>query len=197
MRISIAVLILASFAAFTDQSKADVITTYNVTGSFEDGASLSGTVTIDTTTADATSMNLSIASPYLGTLAFNSTSPTYFFNSVDLPTSPDSIKTLLELEPYPYDFAQLSVYAPNYVWPSGSIPLIDLNTMQSGNESAYGIFSPEYGNLYLARLVSGELNPVSTPEPASITLMASSCLAFGGFGLYRRRRGRSIGSRPI
>jgi hypothetical protein len=29
---------------------------------------------------------------------------------------------------------------------------------------------------------------VSTPEPASIMLLVSGCLGFGGFGLYRRRR---------
>jgi hypothetical protein len=50
MRIPIAVLIAASFTAVTAQAKADIITTYNVNGTFADGATLSGTVTIDTTT---------------------------------------------------------------------------------------------------------------------------------------------------
>jgi hypothetical protein len=36
----------------------------------------------------------------------------------------------------------------------------------------------------------------STPEPASITLLASSCLGFGGFGLYRRRR-RALTLSPV
>jgi hypothetical protein len=63
MRISIAVLVLASFTAFTAQAKADIIATYDVTGTFQDGASLSGTVTIDTTTAVATSLTAQIQVP--------------------------------------------------------------------------------------------------------------------------------------
>jgi len=35
-----------------------------------------------------------------------------------------------------------------------------------------------------------------TPEPASVTLLVSGFLAFGGFGLYRRRRGRAPESTP-
>lgn len=34
----------------------------------------------------------------------------------------------------------------------------------------------------------GTLNYQSTPEPATLTLLASGILAIGGFGLYRRRR---------
>ena len=42
----------------------------------------------------------------------------------------------------------------------------------------------------------GFLTPTSTPEPASLTLLVSGFFAIGGFGLYRRRRGRASDSSP-
>jgi hypothetical protein len=38
---------------------------------------------------------------------------------------------------------------------------------------------------------------VSTPEPASITLLAAGILTAGGFGIVRRRRGRASESNPV
>jgi len=198
MRTPIAVLIVASFTAFADQSRADQITTYNVTGTFEDGASLSGTVTIDTTTAVATSMNLQIPSPVLGNLNLDSTPSSYVFATSDISSSYDVIKILLEPTSGVSNFGQLEVAAPGFVWPSGPIPLINSsNEDVAGDVTAYGLFSFTFGvgNLYVSPLTSGELTPINTPEPASITLLVSGFLTAGGFGLYRRR-GRASESSP-
>ena len=46
-----------------------------------------------------------------------------------------------------------------------------------GGEGSYG------------QLTSGTLSSaIVTPEPATFTLLATACLAFVGFGVYRRRR---------
>jgi hypothetical protein len=191
MRTPIAVLIVASFTAVTAQAKADIVTTYNVNGTFADGATLSGTVTIDTTTAVATSMNLQIPSPVLGNLNLDSTPSSYVFATSDISSSYDVIKILLEPTSGVSNFGQLEVAAPGFVWPSGPIPLINSsNEDVAGDVTAYGRFSFQFGvgNLYVSPLTSGELTPINTPEPATLTMLASGFVAFGGFELNRRRR---------
>jgi hypothetical protein len=200
MRTPIAVLILASFAAFSDQARGDVITTYNVTGTFEDGASLSGTVTIDTTTAVATSMNLQIPSPVLGDLNLDSTPTSYVFSTFHISSSYDVIKILLEPTSGISDFGQLEVAAPGFVWPSGAIPLINSSDEDvAGDSTAYGLFNFTFGigNEYVSYLTSGELDPINTPEPATLTMLASGLVAFGGFVVSRRRHGSATESSPL
>jgi hypothetical protein len=188
-RCAIIALALASITAFAAQAKADIITTYNVTGTFEDGANLSGTLTMDTTTAIATAMNVMITSPEYGSLNLVSTPTSDVFTTLHISSSYDVIKTLLEPTPNISYYVQLEEAAPGFAWPSGVIPLInDTQKDVAGDVTAYGVFDFTFGvgNLSEYSLVSGELDPV-TPEPATLTLLFSGCLSFGGFRLCRKR----------
>jgi predicted transporter len=81
------------------------------------------------------------------------------------------------------------VAAPGFAWPSGVIPLINSSDEDvAGDSTAYGLFNFQSGNLYVSYLTSGELTPINTPEPATLTMLASGLVAFGGFGVSRRRR---------
>jgi hypothetical protein len=189
LRCAMIAVALASFTAVTAQAKADIIKAYDVSGTFDDGGTLSGTLTMDTTSSIATAMNVSIASPEYGTLNLVSTPSSYVFTTLHLSSSYDVIKTLLEPTPNISYYVQLEEAAPGFAWPSGVIPLIN-NTEEdiAGDVTAYGVFDFTFGvgNLSEYSLVSGELDPVA-PEPATLTLVLSGFLAFGGFRLYRKK----------
>jgi hypothetical protein len=118
-----------------------------------------------------------------------STPASNVFSSLHLSSSYDLIKILLEPTPVTTDFVQIEVAAPGFAWPSGVIPLINSSDEDvAGDSTAYGLFNFQSGNLYVSYLTSGELTPINTPEPATLTMLASGLVAFGGFGVSRRRR---------
>jgi len=59
-----AVSVLFVLLALASRAKADTYTTFEATGTFEDGSSLSGTVTIDMTIGLATAVDLTVATEY-------------------------------------------------------------------------------------------------------------------------------------
>jgi hypothetical protein len=194
LRYAITALAVASITAAAAQAKADIITTYNVSGTYQDGATVSGTLTMDTTTATATAIDVHVTNPGFpatyGPFDFVSSPTTFVFNTTDLSSPPaDVVKVLIEPDPSISNFLQLDVVAPGFTWPTGVIPLSTITFAGPGYDSAYGVFDFTFGvgNLYESDLVSGELTPINTPEPASLTLLASGFVAVGGFGLFRRR----------
>jgi hypothetical protein len=190
-----AVLLPCVLLAPASLAKADFITTYNVTGTYQDGATVSGTLTMDTTTATATAIDVHVTNPgfpaIYGPYDYVSSPSTYVFNTTDLiPPPVDVVKVLIEPTPGISNFLQLDVVAPGFTWPTGVIPLSTISYAGPGHDSAYGVFDFTFGvgNLYESDLVAGELNPIKTPEPATLTMLGTGFLAFGGFSLVRRRR---------
>jgi hypothetical protein len=193
---SILVLACAAVAVTALPLKADTITTFSATGSFSDVAggsiasggtdTLSGTstVTIDTTSGTATAWDVTITlspdlSSYLNTtsLEFNSApTTTTVGGGVDISGLASNANVELDL------------YVPSLMNYSGG------NLFDTSSGPPYSQFAVPGGEGSYAKLDTGELTPsvspsVTTPEPASITLLVSGLLTAGGFGLVRRRRG--------
>ncbi|MGH9608351.1 MAG: hypothetical protein ACRD34_01645 [Bryobacteraceae bacterium] len=61
-----AIILLAFFALGPGKANADTMTTFNATGAFQDGASLTGTLTIDTTTGTVTASTVEVPSDATG-----------------------------------------------------------------------------------------------------------------------------------
>jgi hypothetical protein len=59
------------------------------------------------------------------------------------------------------------------------------------NSAEYAVVGADYAVANVDGLAGANIDPSPTPEPASITMLVSGFFAAGGFGLYRRRRGRS------
>jgi hypothetical protein len=62
MRSSLVALVLGMVLG-SSPTRADLITTFDATGTFDDGSTLSGTVTIDVTTGGATAIDLTTSPP--------------------------------------------------------------------------------------------------------------------------------------
>jgi hypothetical protein len=197
MRKSIALLALAALTAAANQAKADIITTYNVTGTYQDGATMSGTITVDTTTPALLSTDVAVSSPTYGTLNFDSSSPGNYF-SQSMPRvggSPDSF-VLVDIQPNGNGNAttmlQFVAEAPGFVWPSGIVTLVNRTESFIDGSQVSTFYNPDadpsLGGADQVYLSSGELDPVNTPEPATLTMLASGFVALGGFGFSRRRR---------
>ncbi len=185
---SIAVLALLAFAATGSPSKAD--TTFTVNGTFANvnpyggTDTLSGTVTIDTTGGTATAWDVSLGlSP--GLSSFFGTS-TLTFDSA--PTTTTLLSGAVELSGLAAGGldAELNLFLPvsTLVGYSGG------SLLDSSSGPPTSQLVPPGGEGSYASLEAGTLSPpLSTPEPATFTLLATGFLAFGGYGLFRRRRG--------
>jgi hypothetical protein len=185
---SIAVLALVAFAVTASSSKAD--TTFTVNGTFANANpyggtdSLTGTVTIDTTggTATAWDVNLGLSSglaSFFGTstLTFDAAPATTILFAGDVELSGLAAGGL---------DAQLNLFLPvsTLVGYSGG------SLLDSSSGPPTSQLVPPGGEGSYASLEAGTLTPpLSTPEPATFTLLATGFLAFGGYGLFRRRRG--------
>jgi hypothetical protein len=185
---SIAVLALLAFAATASSSKADTVFTVNGTFANANGFgggtdSLTGTVTIDTTlgTATAWDVNVGLSS---GLSSFFGT-PTLTFDSGPTTTL---LSSAVELSGAPVGGldAQLNLFLPvsTLVGYSGG------SLLNSSTGPPTSQLVPPGGEGSYASLEAGTLTaPITTPAPATFTLLATGFLAFGGYGLFRRRRG--------
>jgi hypothetical protein len=183
---SIVVLGLIAFAATASSSKADTVFIVNGTlatpNSFGGGTdSLSGTVTINTTTGVATGWDVNVGLSS-GLASFFGTS------TLDFDTGPaqtilfSGAVELSGLASGGQD-AELDLFVPVSTlmgYAGGSL----LDTSSGPPTSA---LVPPGGEGSYAQLTSGTLTP--TPEPATFTLFATGFLAFAGYGIRRRRRG--------
>jgi hypothetical protein len=202
--LAVALAFVVATTVVTAQAKADIITTYNVSGTYQDGATVSGTLTMDTTTATATAIDVHVTNPGFpntyGPFDFVSSPSTYVFNTTDLPSPPaDVVKVLIEPTPSISNFLSLNVVAPGFLWPTGVIPLSTITFAGPGRDSAYGVFDFTFGvgNLYESDLVSGQLTPINTPEPATLTMLGTGLFAIGGFAGVRRRRRAASGNQVV
>lgn len=174
--------VLCALIVLACQAKADVIT-YDLTGTFQDGQTLSGTIGIDSLLDLPVSMDVTVTAP----------AQVYSFSYLNS-----------EFGIYNNAFGYVQNYNPGgeevYVllgatWSSlvdtpMTIPLVSESYNPYSQSPSNFIIPPSY----FANLETGQASPAATPEPATITLLASGFFAAGGFGVYRRRRGRAESS---
>jgi hypothetical protein len=193
-----AATVMSVLLALACQAKGDQITTFNlVNGQLHDGASVTGWVQIDTTTGIATAFDVSIGSP--DNQVFSNSSVYTFYTApanTALNTNPFTTDIVMEkntVEPL-LPVLDLVIPAISLVGYGGG-PLVlggQMGPTFSGYEYGYSgppDFTPE------VPFTSGNL--VASPEPTSVTMVASGFFAAGGFGLLRRRRRRTAESMPV
>ncbi len=161
-------LIFAPSAAF-----ADAFTVFQVQGTFMNGRSLSGTLTLDTTTGKFTSDSFqspdSYAPPLPSLQGFNADG--YY---VTLMVSNDTV---------PYGSTFLYLTLPTL--PSAGQTL-SINAPDSNYEDVSGLYG-QYRTIYY--LTTGEISPLAvstiTPEPSSFMFLSTGLIAVGA--AFRRR----------
>jgi len=174
-----AAVLLGALLAVIGQAKASPVL-FDASGSFTDGSTLSGTITIDPTSGLATAEDLTVSggtSGYVSPLTFDLTPPA---------------------------LTQANNQGAGHVWLDGS----DLsNSWQlqvdiakptligyAGGNLVVSSFPPD-GTYFTAfgeggaNLVSGKLaEVVTTPAPPTIVLLVSALFTAGAFHFVRRRR---------
>jgi hypothetical protein len=197
------------FLALTPQTKADQFTTFQASGAFSDGSSLSGSITVDNTTQSVSSESLTLAGPS-GTWHFPGFGPTATTEIIHSPTIPSGlgiteIWTAVATSPSSFVGINLVLPGDSVLTSTSTIPLVPIPPFLGtvgpyrAGTSYHGIFDipslppPDLeaigGQPHFAdgNLNSGQLT--STPEPASLTMLATSSSAIvGGFGLRRWRQ---------
>jgi len=176
-----AAALLCVSLALAGQVKASPIL-FTAKGSFSDGSTLSGRITIDPTSEIATEMDLFVSpsrGDYAGTREFkasppaNPSPPPQFSGEVWFTASnPNS------------DFLQISILGSDLMaYAGGPLPLVP--TPFPGDGTYFELGGGEgNGNLVVASLTPS----ITTPQPTSMTLLASGFLAAGGFHFVLRRR---------
>ena len=186
--------------ALACQAKADQITVFDLAnGQLADGASVTGTVMIDTTTGIATAFDVSIGSPDNQVFS-NSTVAAFYTAPANTPinTNPFTTDIVMEKNTVEPLLPVLVLVIPETSlvgYAGGSLVLGgQMGPTFSGYEYGYDgppDFTPEIA------FSSGDL--IATPEPTTLTMLASGLYAAGGFGLLRQRRRRTteIGAAPL
>jgi hypothetical protein len=139
-------------AVHTATAQADEIVTFDATGTFSDGTELGGSLTIDITTGDVTSYDLTTSGPITATLTVSDGTAVY------------------------------GGYAALYADENGGFPLLAINVdaasligyqggfLGSVDQPLGGYFSALYtSSTTVVDLVSGDLTPM--PEPASLPIL--------------------------
>jgi PEP-CTERM motif len=165
-------LVAAACVCIASPAKADTITTFDVGGTLSDGATFSGTWTIDVTTGNLTTLDFAVTAPDSLTFSFlqgQTAYPTTGVYEVFAGTASSGFPV----------FA-MDLPTPTLVGYQGG-------PIGSATQLAQGYYSVLYYSYTSgAYLVEGSLTP--TPEPASLTLMSVGGVALLGYGWRRRRR---------
>jgi hypothetical protein len=183
---------------FADRAKAAVIVDFNASGSFQDGSSLSGTITIDTAIGMATAADLTVGTP--GGMELNSASPNDFGVIPDFISTPSGEAYEIRLfasKQFSLIFAREELI--NIILPVESLEGYSGGSIALGGgrlDSGYfnGFLSPQPSGLQ-SDLSFGELTAVSTavPEPTAIVDLCPILLLLAGHRCLRRRPGRWTG----
>jgi hypothetical protein len=177
---SLASALLCTLAMFSAQAKADTVVNFNISGTFADGATLSGTVTIDTTTGTATGMDVT---------ASTSPTPITFNTDVSSVYAPGDGEVLIE----GYDSTLSNELVLGVVGSSTVLQGYTGGTLAGTSSTPFSpasFFAPGGGEGTPVDLTTGALTApgtTTTPAPATLTLAATAMLAFVGFRFCRRR----------
>jgi PEP-CTERM motif len=162
-----AVMLAAGLSA-----RADVMETFDVTGTFTDNTTVSGTVIIDTTTGVFESGDLSYLGESFDVLVLtedDSAGDAFVF---ELSTSSGPIPRLV-----------MGIVGDNLIGYSGG-PLCSLtDNVCTGGGGGHSFYAPTGDTNVL--LDSGSLVAVATPEPSTIAMFGTGLL---GFAVAMRRR---------
>ena len=161
-------LVALLFMAVAPLALADTV--FSVTGNFANGASFQAgsTITIDTTLGLATDSNLSISPG-------SNPSPANVFTTADM------IQNGSFMTPFVWvlgDGTELDFFMP-------SPP--DFQGYSGGTISLVTYFSPSWG--FSGGSFDTVLTPVTTPEPAAISLLSTGLLGLMGLAFWRKHVG--------
>lgn len=183
-------LLSAMWLAAPAIAVADTITTFDASGTFDNGSVMSGTVTIDVTTGAATGADINIAGPSLSaTLDYIHSSGADYFddNSWTLVVS-----TGQSIDPYIFFYIDTSAAGSKTLVGYAGGPLYS-NTMLGSDGGS--TFINNYPNGYPG-LVSGSFSPeTDVPEPATYWLMVVGVTCIVGARMLRG--GRPFGLAPM
>ena len=177
----LAAVLVAGGALGAQLAHADVIQTFNVSGSFQDGASLGGTVTIDVTTGNITGAALDLGTPISasittgsqGTIAYGAGAVLY---AATIPNSASQLGG---------DTLYLAFATSSLVDYSGGAlySTTDPGTTINGNPRG-SLIQTQSGSVQ-TQLTSGAVSAV--PEPSGLAPLAAGLF---GLGLIARRKRR-------
>jgi hypothetical protein len=173
-----AAVLLCALLALVGRVQASPVL-FDAKGTFTDGSSLSGSVTIDPVSGLATAEDLSISggtSGYVSPLVFDATPPA--LNQQD---NQGAGHVWLDSSDLSNTFQlRVDLPGPTLIGYAGGNLIVSSFPPDGTFFSASG----EGG----ANLISGTLTAVTTPAPPTIVLLASALLTAGGFHFVRRRR---------
>ncbi len=173
-----AAVLLGALLAPVGHAKASPVL-FDASGSFTDGSTLAGTITIDPTSGLATAEDLSISggrSGYPSPLIFDLTPP-----ALTQANNQGAGNVWLDGSDLSNSWQlQVDIPGPTLVGYAGG----DLVVSSFPPDGTYFTAFGEGG----ANLVSGTLTAVTAPAPPTIVLLASALLTAGAFHFVRRRR---------